>query len=86
MGVRDLGGGQATEPAGKDVASRFYDAGGTTLDYVHELDGDVLRIWAGAKGSPAYYEGSFTEGGDAVAGDWVYPGGGYRSTMARATP
>ena len=72
------------EPVGADVVSRFYDAVGNTFDYVYELTGDKLVIWAGAKGSPAYYEGTFAADGASVTGDWVYPGGGgYTSTMTR---
>lgn len=72
------------EPAGADVVSRFYDSTGNTLDYVYELDGDTLRIWAGAKGSPAYYEGAIADGDTVIRGDWVYPGGGgYSSTSTR---
>jgi hypothetical protein len=72
------------EPVGTDVSSRFYDSMGNTLDYVYELDGDVLTIWAGAKGSPAYFRGSFSEDDHVLDGAWVYPGeGGYASTMTR---
>ncbi|GII88148.1 hypothetical protein Ssi03_61380 [Sphaerisporangium siamense] len=72
------------EPAGADVMSRFYDAAGNTFDYVYELVGDKLTIWGGAKGSPAYYEGTFSPDGTTVTGAWVYPGGGgYESTMTR---
>jgi hypothetical protein len=68
-----------------EVKSRFYDSLGNTLDYVYELDGDVLTIWGGEKGSPAYYKGTFSQDGRSCAGAWVYPGGGYESTMTRAT-
>ncbi|GAA3467443.1 hypothetical protein [Nonomuraea roseola] len=72
------------EPVGADVMSRFYDSAGNTLDYVYELTGDKLTIWGGAKGSPAYYEGTFSADGTTVTGEWVYPGGGgYESTMVR---
>lgn len=72
------------EPAGADVVSRFYGSTGDTLDYVYELTGDKLIIWGGAKGSPAYYEGTFSADGATVTGAWVYPGGGgYESTMTR---
>ena len=47
------------ESASDEVHSRFYDSTGNTLDHVYELDGDTLRIWAGEKGSPAYFEGRF---------------------------
>ena len=51
------------EEPSADVHSRFYDTTGNTLDYVYGLDGDTLRIWAGEKGSPAYYSGTFDDGG-----------------------
>jgi hypothetical protein len=73
------------EPVSEHVVSRYYDNHGATLDYVYELEGDKLTIWAGAKGSPAYFEGTFDESGDAMVGAWTYPGGGgYESTMTRA--
>ncbi|MGW0007459.1 hypothetical protein [Nocardia grenadensis] len=72
------------EPTGPDVASRYYDSAGNTFDYIYELIGDTLTIWAGAKGSPAYYRGAFDAEGTTVTGEWVYPGGGgYSSTMTR---
>ncbi|RZD84701.1 hypothetical protein [Streptomyces albidoflavus] len=72
------------EPTGPDVASRYYDSQGNTFDYVYELDGDTLTIWAGAKDSPAYFRGTFTPDGTTMTGDWIYPGGGgYSSTMTR---
>ena len=53
-------------------------------NYVYELEGDTLTIWAGEKGSPAYFKGEFNPDGDTVTGAWVYPGGGgYDSTMTR---
>jgi hypothetical protein len=66
-----------------DIKSRFYDTMGNTLDYVYEVDGGTLTIWGGEKGSPAYFKGSFSEDGNTVTGGWVYPGGGYASTMTR---
>ncbi|GAB3746697.1 hypothetical protein [Microlunatus parietis] len=72
------------EPSSTDVHSRFYDSLGNTFDYVYELDGDTLTIWAGAKGSPAYFRGTFDADGTTMDGAWVYPGGGgYDSTMTR---
>ncbi|MCG3042071.1 hypothetical protein ACLIYM_16780 [Streptomyces fenghuangensis] len=73
----------AEEP-GEDIRSRFYDGRGNTFDYVYELDGDTLTIWAGEKGSPAYFRGTFDASGDVLTGAWVYPGGGgYDSVMTR---
>ena len=68
---RPLGG----EPSA-DIKSRFYGATGDTLDYTYELKGDTLRIWFGDRGSPAYYEGAFSEDGATLRGAWHYPGGG----------
>ena len=73
------------EPAGADVVSRFYGSAGETFDYVYELAGDKLTIWAGAKGSPAYYEGTFSEDGNTLTGAWHYPGGGGYSTVTTRT-
>lgn len=69
-----------------DITSRYYDNLGNTLDYVYELEGDTLTIWGGEKGSPAYYQGRFSDDGDTITGAWVYPGGGgYHSTATRAS-
>ena len=71
------------EPS-EDIKSRFYDSLGNTLDYVYELAGDTLTIWAGETGSPAYFRGEFSDDGTTLDGEWVYPGGGgYESTMTR---
>ena len=71
------------EPS-EDIKSRFYDNMGNTLDYVYELDGATLTIWAGEKDSPAYYKGKFSDDGNTMTGAWVYPGGGgYDSTATR---
>lgn len=67
----------------EDIKSRFYSNTGDTLDYVYELNGDTLTIWGGQKGSPAKYEGKFSEDGNTVIGGWEWPGGGYKSAMTR---
>lgn len=55
-----------------------------TLDYVYEVDGDILTIWGGEKGSPAYYQGRFSTDGNILTGGWVYPrGGGYEAISTR---
>jgi hypothetical protein len=72
------------EEPSPEIWSRVYDAEGNTLDYVYEIDGRTLTIWAGAKGSPAYFRGEFSADGRTNTGAWVYPdGGGYRTTMTR---
>ena len=70
------------EPS-EDIRSRFYSNMGDTLDYVYELEGNTLTIWAGEKGSPAYAKGTFSEDGNTGSDEWVYPGGGYRFTVTR---
>jgi hypothetical protein len=72
------------QPPSQAIHSRYYDSSGNTLDYVYALDGDTLTIWAGEKGSPAYYQGTFSSDGNTMTGEWVYPGGGgYQSTSTR---
>ena len=71
------------EEPGEEFRSRAYDSTGSTLDYVYEIEGDTLTIWAGEKGSPAYFRGTFSDDGNENVGEWVYPGGGYKSTMTR---
>ena len=72
------------EEPSADIHSRYYDTLGNTLDYVYELAGDILTIWSGTKGSPAYYKGTFSDDGTTLTGAWVYPGGGgYESTATR---
>jgi hypothetical protein len=72
----------ATEPA-EDITSRFYGNTGETLDYTYEVDSETLTIWGGQKGSPAYYKGQWSDDGSVNSGAWVWPGGGYDSTMTR---
>ncbi|MFI6518742.1 hypothetical protein ACIBF1_24515 [Spirillospora sp. NPDC050679] len=73
----------AEEPS-EDIRSRYYGGHGDTLDYVYELEGDTLTIWALEKGSPAYFRGTFAADGDSLSGAWTYPGGGgYETAMTR---
>jgi hypothetical protein len=55
----------------------------TPLDYVYEVTDKTLTIWAGSKGSPAFFRGKFSADGRIGDGDWQYEGGGYHSTMTR---
>ncbi|MPZ92634.1 MAG: hypothetical protein GEU68_13570 [Actinobacteria bacterium] len=72
------------EEPSQDIKSRYYDSMGNTLDYTLRTGRGTLTIWAGEKGSPAYYRGTFDADGDSACGAWVYPGGGgYDSTMTR---
>jgi hypothetical protein len=71
------------EEPSQDIKSRYYgNNDGDTLDYVYELQGDTLTIWSGERGSPAYYQGTFSPDGNTLTGAWVYPGGGGYSSNA----
>ncbi|MDN4526373.1 hypothetical protein [Fictibacillus fluitans] len=71
------------ESPSEHLKSRIYDNHGSTFDYTYEVDENSLTIWGGEKGSPAYYKGIWSEDGSTNSGCWVYPGGGYESTMTR---
>ncbi len=67
-----------------EIKSRYYGYGdGTTFDYVYEIDGDALTIWAGEKGSASYCKGRFSDDGNTMTAEWVYAGGGYKVTGIR---
>jgi hypothetical protein len=53
------------EPS-EQIKSRFYSNAGDTIDYVYELVGDTLTIWAGERGSPAFYRGTFGKDGSTL--------------------
>ena len=89
----DLGGSRGLEVIGHerkygeepsaDIRSRYYGfSEGETLDYTYEIAGDTLTIWMGERGSPAYYEGNFSEDWNVLTGGWHYPGGGGYSTVS----
>lgn len=71
------------QEASKEIMSRAYSSTGDTLDYVYELKDNTLTIWGGERGSPAYFQGTFSSDGNTCIGAWIYPGGGYTSTMTR---
>ncbi|MEW6731524.1 MAG: hypothetical protein AB1489_09340 [Acidobacteriota bacterium] len=43
----------------------------------------IWKISGTVQGSPAYYRGKFSDDGSTLTGGWVWPGGGYESTMTR---
>ena len=70
------------EEPSADIRSRYYGfSEGETLDYTYEIAGGTLTIWSGARGSPAYYEGTFSDDGTVITGAWHYPGGGGYATV-----
>jgi len=71
------------DPATESLASHYFGSEERPLAYTWQIEGDTLTIWHGAAGSPASYTGTFSEDGNVNAGRWVWPGGGYESTMTR---
>jgi hypothetical protein len=65
------------------LRSHYFGSDGEILEYVYELDGDVLTIWFGEVGSPARFVGTFDASGRVNTGRWEWPGGGYESTMTK---
>ena len=57
----------ANEPS-KEVASRFIDTAGNTLDDVNEMVGDTLTIRGGDVGSPANVAGRSGDDGSSLVG------------------
>ncbi len=71
------------EPPSADIRSRYYGfSSGESLEYTYEISDDVLTIWSGERGSPAYYEGTFNADGTILTGAWHYPGGGGYTTTS----
>jgi len=60
--------------------SRAYDTVGQTLDYVDEVAGNTLTIWAGERGSPAHYKGELSDDGNS------FPAPGFTLTAAVTPP
>lgn len=72
------------EEPSAEIKSRVYSfLDGMTLNYIYEMDGDALTIWAGEKNSPAFYKGELSDNGNTMTGEWTYPGGGYQATGIR---
>ena len=78
-GVEHIG----VDPDDGRLHSHFFASSGEILEYVYELEGDVLTIWFGDVGSPARFVGTFDAAGAVNTGRWEWPGGGYESTMTR---
>ncbi|MDZ4720358.1 MAG: hypothetical protein SH847_18035 [Roseiflexaceae bacterium] len=71
------------EQPSEQIKSHWFGSGGETFEYTYEADDETLTIWGGEKGSPAYYKGIWSADGNTNAGAWVYPNGGYESTLTR---
>lgn len=68
-----------------DCTSHLFDNDGNAFNYVWDLEDDTLTIWGGERGSPAYFKGTFSADRNSLSGRWVWPGGGYETTMTRVT-
>ena len=67
-----------------EVWTRFYSyRDGLTLDYVYEIEGDILTIWFRNKGSDNFYRGRVSKDKKTIAGAWQWPGGGYKTVLTR---
>ncbi|MCD9025590.1 hypothetical protein [Cohnella silvisoli] len=71
------------ESPSEHIKSRIFDNQGSTYEYTYEVNDNSLTIWGGDIGSPAYYQGLWSDNGNTNSGSWIYPGGGYDSTMTR---
>ncbi|GAB2967798.1 hypothetical protein GCM10023080_033140 [Streptomyces pseudoechinosporeus] len=71
------------EQAAETISSRAYTDSGDTLDYTWELQGEVLTIWGGQKGSPAFARATFSADHNTLTGAWQWPGGGYEFSATR---
>lgn len=67
-----------------EIKTRVYSfIDGLTLDYVYEMNGDELTIWMEKKGSSGYMTGRFSDDGNSLNIEWIYPGGGYKASAVR---
>ena len=57
--------------------------GRVALEYVWEVEEDILTIWGGEMGSPASFKGRFSDDRNTISGRWEWPGGGYEATMTK---
>jgi hypothetical protein len=65
------------------MTSRLYTTRGDTLDYTHEVDDKGVTSWFGEKGSPSVFTARWSDDGNVLEGEWVWPGGGYKLKLTR---
>ncbi|MCY7349977.1 MAG: hypothetical protein LH606_04835, partial [Cytophagaceae bacterium] len=74
------------EEPSQEIKTRVYSfMDGMTLDYVYEMDDEGLTIWMDKKGSDGFMKGKFSDDGNTLNIEWIYPGGGYKATAIRVT-
>ena len=64
-------------------SSHYMDNNGSNFTYTWEVEGKVIRIWFGDKGSNNFFEGEFAADQNSYSGKWQWPGGGYEATMTK---
>jgi hypothetical protein len=71
---------------GAEIKSRIYGfLDGLTQDYVYEInDNDAFTIWMGEKSSPTYCKVKFSDDGNTIDLEWIFPGGSYKVTAVKA--
>ena len=60
--------------------------GRVALEYVWVVGEDTFTIWGGEVGSPASFQGRFSDDRNTISGRWERPGGGYEATLTRVEP
>lgn len=70
----------------EEIKTRVYSfTDGMTLDYVYEMDErGELTIWMEKKGSDGFMKGVFSDDGNTMNIEWIYPGGGYVATATKS--
>lgn len=66
------------EPSAEIRSRAYMFNSGLTLDYVYEMEGELLTIWFRHKGSDNRMRGRFSPDGSGYDAQWEWPGGGYR--------
>lgn len=75
--------GPGAEKPDETITSRAYTDTGAVSEYTYELEGDILTVWSGPKGSSTFSRSTFSEDGNTLTGAWEWPGGGYQFVMTR---
>ena len=73
------------------LRSHFMDNHGSNFTYTWDVDGDIVWIWFGDKGTDNFFRGIFDETGNTYSGRWQWPTGngttgGYEAVANRVTP
>ena len=67
---RDRVGEAGVEPSDSELTMHYFDSRGVFRVYQASLDEQTWRLWRDAPGFSQRFAGTFTEGGDSIAGLW----------------